>query len=132
MSEEKSEVEKMAGAEVTFFIPDTESLGHLDQMEPQFNLTMKYKTIEDWAVLKDKPVRAFYMGMKPIPNDNGEVVNCGVFVTKTECFISGQMLLVEAVQNLQPKTPVEIVYRGKTKNKTTDGSTSTFEVTKLA
>lgn len=132
MSEQVNEVEKLAGTEVKFFIPDTDSLGMLDTLEPQFNLTMRYKTMEDWAMLKDQPVRAFYMGLKEIPNDKGEVVNCAVFVSKTECFISGQMLLIESVANLPLKTPVEITYKGKTPNKSTDGSTCVFNVVRLA
>jgi hypothetical protein len=127
----ENQIEKIAGTEVTFIIPDTESLGVLDNMEPQFNLTMKYRSTDDWAVLKDKPVRCFYMGMKSIPNENGELVNCGVFVSKTECFISGQMLLVDAIKNLPPKTPIEVTYLGKNKNKNSDGQTCTFQVIKL-
>jgi hypothetical protein len=131
MENQENQIEKLAGTKVSFVMPDTESLGQLDSMGKQFNLTMKYRTTDDWAVLKDVPVRAFYMGIKSIPNENGELVNCGVFITQKECFISGQMLLLDAVQNLIPKTPIEIIYRGKTKNKTTDGMTCVFEVSKL-
>lgn len=131
MENQENQIEKLAGTKVSFVMPDTESLGMLDSMERQFNLTMKYRTTDDWAVLKDVPVRAFYMGVKSIPNENGEPVNCGVFITQKECFISGQMLLIDAVQSLVPKTPIEIIYRGKTKNKTTDGMTCVFEVSKL-
>lgn len=131
MSEENKAVETLAGTQVTFIIPDTESLGRLDELEPQFNLTMKYRSTDDWAVLKDKPIRCFFMGMKPIPNENGELVNCGVFVSKTECFISGQMLLVDAVSNLSAGTPIEVTYVGKTKNKNSDGQTCNFLVSKL-
>ena len=96
---QNTEVEKAAGTEVAFFIPDTESLGQLNEMQPEFSLTLKYKTADEWAKLQDKPVRAYYMGMKEIPNEDGEIVNCALFVSTTECFLSGQMTLIEAVKN---------------------------------
>jgi hypothetical protein len=129
--EVNSDLAKKAGTEVTFIIPDTESLGHLDDLDEQFSLNIKYKSAEDWAQIKDKPLRAYYMGMKDIPNEDGEAVQCGVFVSKEECFISGQMTLVEAVRKIQPQTPVQITYRGKEKNKTSDGATMRFDVVKL-
>lgn len=127
----KTNVEKAAGTEVSFLIPDTESLGMLDDMERDFSLTMKYKSADDWAAIKDKPIKCFYMGMREIPNENGEMVNCGLFVSKTECFISGQMTLIEAVKQLVPKTPVEVVYLGKKANKSSEGSTMIFDVATL-
>lgn len=126
-----TEVEKAAGQEVTFFIPDTESLGALQNLEPKFSLNLKYKSSDDWAALKDQPLKVFFMGMKDIPNENGEMVKCGVFISQKECFISGQMTLVESVKNLAIKTPVQITYRGKKNNKSTDGITMLFDVETL-
>lgn len=131
MKNQEAEIEKASGAEVTFLIPNTESLGKLDELKPEFSLTIKYKSADDWAGIKDKPLRAFYMGLKDIPNEDGELVKCGLFVSKSECFISGQMTLIEAVKNLPPQTPVEVIYRGKKSNKTSDGSTMIFDVSKL-
>ena len=122
-----NDIKEVSGTEVTFMIPDTESLGKLKSLEPKFSLNLKYKTADDWAVLKDKPIRAFYMGLKDIPNDKGELVKCGVFVTETECFINGSMTLVEAVQSRPIKTPVQITYRGKKNNKSSEGSTMIFD-----
>lgn len=132
MKNQEAEIEKASGTEVTFFIPNTEQLGYLDDLKPEFSLTIKYKSADDWAGIKDKPLRAFYMGLKDIPNEDGELVKCGLFVSKTECFISGQMTLIEAVKNLPAQTPVEIIYRGKKSNKTSDGSTMIFDISKLA
>lgn len=126
-----SEVEKAAGQEVTFFIPNTESIGKLQDLKPKFSLNVKYRSSDDWAALKDTPVRCFYMGTKDIPNEKGEAVLCGLFVSQTDCFISGQKLLVDAVRNLPLKTPVEIIYRGKSQNKSSDGSTMKFDVVTL-
>lgn len=117
--------------EVTFVMPNTESLGLLKEMQPNFSLTMTYKKGDDWAAIKDQEIRAYYMGIKEIPNENGELVTCGVFVSETECFIAGQKLLVEAVRNLDPRTPVAITYKERKANKSTEGSTMVFEVKTL-
>lgn len=117
--------------EVTFVMPNTESLGQLKEMQPDFSLTMKYKTADDWAAIKGQEVRAFFMGIKEIPNEKNELVTCGVFVTQTECFISAPKLLVEAVRNLNARTPVSIVYKEKKANKSSEGATMIFEVKTL-
>jgi hypothetical protein len=124
----KGEIEEVGGTEVSFTMPDTESIGKLKDMKPNFSLNLRYKTQEDWHELKGKPVRAYYMGIREIPNENGEMIRCGLFVSPSECFISGQMLLVEAVEKLPMKTPVEITYQGKKKNVNTDGSHNVFDV----
>lgn len=129
--EDQNAVNQAAGTEVTLVIPNTESLGKLKEMNPSFSLTMKYKSADDWAMLKDKPLRCFYNGLKEVPNEDGELVNCGVFVSEKEVFISGQMVLIDAVKHLKPKTPIEIIYRGKKPNKSSDGSTMIFDISTL-
>lgn len=124
--------------EVTFLMPTTESLGQLKEMKMGKSLTLKYRKADDWARLLDQEVRAFYMGTKEIPNDKGEIIVCGVFVTENECFISGQKVLVDSVKHLDSRTPVAIVYKGKRPLKTKDengeskkGETMIFEVKTL-
>ena len=115
--------------EVSFLIPDTETVGKLNGMKQAFSLTLKYKKADDWAALKDKELRAFFMGLRSIPNDKGEMIQCGVFVSEGECFLSGQCTLVEAVQNLASRTPVSITYRGRKTNKSNSShSTMIFDV----
>ncbi|KAB1228486.1 hypothetical protein [Chryseobacterium viscerum] len=130
-TEEQTPVQQLAGQQVSFFIPNTEELGQLENMEDKFSLTMKYKTAEDWAILKDQEIRCYYMGTKEIPNEKEELVTCGVFVTKGECFIAGGKTLVDAVRQLPTKSPISITYRGKKQNKTVDGSTMIFDVKTL-
>lgn len=127
-----STVSEAAGHEMRLVIPNTEAIGVLETLTPCFSLTTKYKTADDWAALKDKPVRCFYMGVKDVPNEEGEAVACGVFVSKTEVFLSGQKVLVDAIKNLDIQTPLQITYKGKRNNKSTEGSTMIFEVEKLA
>lgn len=128
---ESSVLSQVAGQQVTLFIPNTEAIGKLESMESKFTLTTKYRSADDWAALKDKPVRCYYMGLKDVPNDQGEAVSCGVFVSPTEVFLSGQKVLVDAVKTLPEQTPLLIVYKGKKNNKTTEGSTMIFDVSML-
>ena len=126
-----SSVEVMAGTKVSFTIPNTARLGRLKEMEPDFSLDLKYRTADDWAMVKGQEVRAFFMGFKEIPNPDGELVTCGVFVTSTECFIAGQKLLIEAVRQLDLGTAVAITYVEKKNNKSTEGATMVFSVKTL-
>lgn len=128
---ESTSLSQVAGQQVTLFIPDTESIGKLETMESKFTLTTKYRSADDWAALKDKPVRCYYMGLKDVPNDQGEAITCGVFVSPTEVFLSGQKVLVDAVRALPEQTPLLIVYKGKKTNKSTEGSTMIFDVVML-
>lgn len=117
--------------EIILRMPNTDQLGKLEGMAEDFNMTPKYWTKDDWWARKDEPVRAFYLGMKELPNEEGEVVKCAVFATEREIFLSGMMLLVEAVSRLTDGTPVQITYLGSKQNKTSKGSTNLFDVVKL-
>lgn len=123
--------EELVARKAQLVIPDTESLGKLESMEKEFSLTVKYKSKEDWARLENEPLRCFFMGTKEIPNDDGEMVLCGVFISKKECFIAGGLTLIESVRNLPEKTPIEITFRGSKSNKSSKGSTMIFEVERL-
>lgn len=120
------------GTEVSFIIPTVSAIAKLKELQPSFSLSMKYKSSDDWAALKDKELRAYFMGLKEIPNEDGELVVCAKFVTESECFIAGQKVLIEAVKNLPENTPLSITYRGKKSNKSSDGSTMLFDVITLA
>lgn len=127
-----STVTEAAGQEMRLVIPNTEAIGKLETLKPCFSLTTKYKSADDWAALKDKPIRCYYMGLKDVPNEEGEAITCGVFISPQEIFLSGQKVLVDAVRNLCEETPLQITYKGKRNNKSTEGSTMIFEVQRLA
>lgn len=127
-----TDIQKSAGTEVTMVIPSIDELGKLKELSPSFKLDLHYKTAEHWAKIKDKPIRCIYMGLKDLPNDNGENVVCGKFISTSEMFIAGQMVLIEAVRNLDPNTPIQITYKGNRRNKSTEGSTMLFEVELLS
>jgi hypothetical protein len=112
----------------TLFIPNSESLGRLEQAETGMDLTVKYRKQEEWFEFKNKPVRAYFMGIKEIPNEEGEMIIVGAFFTSDGPFLAGQKLLIDAVKHLEPNTPIEITFLGKKENKSSKGSTNMFEV----
>lgn len=127
----KAEVNKIAGMDCRLVMPNTEALGELRTMEPVFSMTTRYKKATDWELIRDKPLRCFFMGLKEVPNDDGESVMCGVFVSEKEVFLSGQTILIEAVKELEMETPLQITYRGSKKNKSSKGDTMLFDIEKL-
>lgn len=115
--------------DVTLKMPNTELLGKLEGAIPGMAITVKYKKQEDWMEIKGKPLRCFYMGVKEVPNEEGdEKVLCAGFMSTDGVFIAGQMVLVDAVRGLTKGTPIEITYEGKKKNTSSDGSTNLFTV----
>ena len=44
MKNQEQELAKASETEVTFFIPNTEALGKLDELQPDFSLTIKYRS----------------------------------------------------------------------------------------
>lgn len=111
-----SELNKIAGTEVTFIVPDTESLGALDGMQPTISLNMRYRLQEDWEKIKGQPIKVYFLGIKVIPNPEGQAVNCGLFASSKEVFLAGGIILIDLVKDLQPKTPLQITYLGTREN----------------
>lgn len=128
MTKSLEQVENLPSTEVVIDIPSTEELGSLKTLETGFNLNPKYRTKEEWMELKGTALRAYYLGLRELPNEDGEAVSCAVFATDAEIFFAGQKVLVDAVRKLDPKTPVEVTYLESRKNKSTAGNTMIFEV----
>jgi hypothetical protein len=112
----------------TLMIPSTEAIGKLENAEVGLDISVKYRKMEDWNELKDQPIRAYYLGTKQIPNDDGEMVTCAAFMDKSGVWLAGQMVLVDAVSKVDINTPLQITYRGKKANKSSKGSTNLFDV----
>lgn len=114
--------------DVVLSIPNLALLGQLKGLKEVYKATAAYRTQEEWYGYKDKPVRCFFLGIKELPNEEGESVNCGVFAAEEGVFLAAQHVLVEAVKNMETNTPIQITYHGKKKNKNSEGSTNLFEV----
>lgn len=103
-------------------------LQNLSNLTRGYKTTVGYRTQEAWVKLEDQPQICFFLGFKEIPNEEGEAVKCAILQSKSEVFLSGQKVLIDALSVIDAGTPVEIIYKGKKKNKSTDGSTNIFEV----
>ncbi len=114
--------------EVVLSIPNLAQLGQLTGLKEVYKATAGYRTQEEWAKLEDEPVRCYFLGIKQLPNEDGESVNCGVFSAQDGIFLAAQHVLVESVRSLDTNTPIQITYKGKKVNKTSKGSTNLFEV----
>lgn len=131
---EKKEITKVENTKIPTevnagtWIPTEKDFADLDEMDCEFSLTTNYKTADDWASIKDQELCCFYLGLTEIPNDKGELVVCGKFITQQGPFISGQMILIESVKNLPVGTPLKIIYRGKKNNKSSNGATMLFDI----
>ena len=128
---ENQELNKLAGTTVTFNIPNTDELGQLETMDEDFNLRLKYKMQEEWIRIKDQPVRCFFLGLRQIPNEKEEMVTCGLFASRTELFLAGGKVLIEAISHLPEKTPISLTYLGANQNKSNEGETMMFDVKTL-
>lgn len=109
-------------------IHSVNTVGQLSNMQRGMKTTVGYRTQEEWLKLEDESQFCFFLGFKEIPNDDGEVVQCAVLQDKREVFLSAQMILIDALKVVKVGTPVEIIYKGKKKNKSGGGSTNLFEV----
>jgi hypothetical protein len=127
-------IAKVTGSEIVsteIEFDEMPDVSQLTEMKRGKSYTAKYRTQEDWYEHKDKPIRAWYKGMKEIPNDKGEAIKAAVFVDGTGIFLSAQKMLIDGVRHMLTNTPVEILYKGKKPNKNSEGSTNIFEVYEL-
>lgn len=131
------ELKKAAGTEIKFTLPDTESLGKLETMETKLSLNAAYRLEAEWEAMRGKPIRCYYMGMKEIPNPEGVMVTCGIFVSATEVFLAGGVMLIDRLRDLPPtygehKTAVQLTYLGlKPTKKDPEKKLLTFDVQTL-
>lgn len=127
---EKKENQQVAHQteKMTLNIPTIEALGTLESMDRGPKRNISYRTQEEWYGLKDQPVKCFFLGLKEIPNEKGELVLSGGFASKDGVFLAAQTVIIEAVRDLPEQTPLEITYKGKKKNKSSEGSTNIFEI----
>lgn len=109
-------------------IPNTESLGKLESASTGVSLSVSYRTKEEWLTLENQEIRCYFMGLKEVPNEENETVLCAAFMDKGGVWIAGQMVLVDAVRNLDKGTPLEITFKGQKKNKSSKGATNMFVV----
>lgn len=123
--------EEHPSTEVTVGMPLFQQLDSLKDLDEVYTVTASYRTQEDWHQYKGQEIRCIFMGLKDIPNKEGESVNYAIIATENEIFLAAQHVLVEAVKKFPPNTNIRIIYEGKKKNANSDGYTNIFNVALL-
>ncbi|OBS13338.1 hypothetical protein ATE49_12885 [Elizabethkingia miricola] len=117
------------GGEVTFIMPNTNVIGTLKNAKKGASLTAKYMTAEDWAALKGKEQRCFYLGLKEAADSDGKVYYLAKLHNGTMPFVAAQTILVQSLANLPIGQGVSITCTGV--DKAVKGKIVGFEVADL-
>ncbi len=102
--------------EVTFLIPNTNTIGKLKDAKVGANITASYRTKEDWVALKDKPQKCFYLGLKEATNDKDEVYYLAKLHDGKQPFVAGQTVLVQSLTSVPVGQGVQITCTGLSKS----------------
>ena len=98
--------------EVTFLMPNTNTIAKLKDAKKGVTVTSSYRTKEDWVALKDKPQKCFYLGLKEASNENGEVYYLVKLHDGKSPFVAGQTVLVQSLQSVSVGQGVQITCTG--------------------
>lgn len=111
-------------------IPAEAIMNRLVDAETGMEMTTSYRTKEEWAELKNQPIRCFFMGVEDAETSEGNPFRAASFISGEKVFVAGQKVLVDAVENLPVGQGVEITYLGDKKNQK-GGRTLLFSVKRL-
>ena len=129
MSEKSKQELYPKDGEVTFLMPNTNTLAKLKDAPVGANITSKYRTKEDWMELKGKPQKCFYLGIKEAFNDKDEVYYLVKLHDGKSPFVAGQTVLVQSLQSVPVGQGVQITCTGLSKSGTR--SIPMFDVAQL-
>ena len=129
MSEKSKQELYPKDGEVTFLMPNTNTLAKLKDAPVGANITSKYRTKEDWMELKGKPQKCFFLGMKEAYNDKDEVYYLVKLHDGKSPFVAGQTVLVQSLQSVPVGQGVQITCTGLSKSGTR--SIPMFDVAQL-
>ena len=108
-------------------MPDCADLEKLSEMKKQLSITVQYRKKEDWV--KGEAIKAYYLGLKEIPDGTGELIASAIFQSQEGAFMSAATQLVETVRSIVVKTPIEITFTGSKTNKSdSQKSTMIFQI----
>lgn len=130
MSEEKKPILYPENQEVTFFMPDTNSIAVLKKAEKTRNLTATYMTVEEWEKVKGVEKRCVFLGMKPCIDSQGEGYYMAKLHDGTKPFVAAQTILIETLMQVKDGQGVSITCTDVIKN-SKNGKTVMFDVAEL-
>jgi len=117
------------GGEVTFLMPSTNAIAKLKEAKKGRELTMKYRTKEEWFAMVDQPERCFFLGLKEAPDDKGNTFYIAKLSNGDKTFVCAQTILIQALSQVPFGQGVEITCTGSVK--TNGNNIPTFEVIDL-
>ena len=118
MSDQKSENQNPkqelypANGEVTFLMPNTNTLAKLKDAKVGATLTSSYRTKDDWIALKGKPQKCFYLGLKEAVDENEKVYYLAKLHDGKNPFVAGQTILVQSLTSVPNGQGVQITCTG--------------------
>lgn len=117
------------GGSIHFLMPSTNAIGKLKDAEKGRDLTISYRTKDEWIAVKGKAERYFFLGFKPATNDKGDVYYLAKLSNGEKTFVCAQTILIQALMSISLGQGVEITCTGSTK--ANGGIIPTFEVAEL-
>lgn len=118
------------GEEVTFFMPNTNTLGVLKDAKKTAKLTSKYMTVDDWKELKGIEQNFFFLGFKPGEGSDGKPYMMAKLVGENGPIVAAQTILVQSLGSVEEGQGVSIVCTDVVKN-AKNGKTVLFDVVRL-
>ncbi|MEK0369713.1 MAG: hypothetical protein QQN55_00960 [Nitrosopumilus sp.] len=113
MNNEKSKQELYPkNGEVTFLMPNTNTIAKLKTAEVGANITASYRTKEEWVELKGKPQKCFFLGMKEAVDENDKVYYLAKLHDGKSPFVAGQTVLVQSLASVPVGQGVQITCTG--------------------
>ncbi len=129
--ENEKQVLYPAGGEITFFMPNTNTIGKLKDAKPQQSLTAKYMTVEDWKESIEDEKRCIFLGLKDAMDNKGEMYYMAKFIDQYKNpFVCAQKIIVQAMANVPPGQAVAITCT-EIKRNAKNGHTALFDICDL-
>jgi len=129
MSEKPKQELYPKNGEVTFLMPNTNTIAKLNSASKGPTVTASYRTKEQWNELKDKPQKCFYLGLKEATDENNKTYYLVKLHDGKNPFVAGQTVLVQSLQSVPVGQGVQITCTGLSKSGTR--SIPMFEVVQL-
>ena len=128
--EEQKAVLYPKDGEVTFLMPNTNSIGMLKKAKKGTKLTAKYMKVEDWEKLKGIEKLCYFLGFKGATDRKGNTYYIAKLHDGETPFVAAQTVLVQSLSNIPIGQGVSIVCTDVVSN-ANNGRTPLFEITKL-
>lgn len=119
------------GGEITFVMPNTNTLGKLKDAKKGAKLTAQYMRVEDWKQLIGQEKNFFYLGFKNAVDSQGDHYALARLIdSEGNPYVSAPTILTQSLSNLPIGQGVSITCTEVRKNNS-GGYTPYFDVVRL-